>query len=289
VLQEWLMLRRDALRLFGALTVPRAVFAGAPQQKIKSIGLQLYTVRAALQADFDATLAQVAAIGYREVEFAGYFGHSAHQVRASLRRTGLNAPSAHIPLEALGNGWQGVIENALAIGHRYLVVASVGTVSDLDGYRRVAERFNQAGEVAKKAGLRFAYHNHDFEFAPLAGKIPYDVLLEATDPRYVYFEMDLYWITKAGGNPVNYFTRWPGRIQLVHVKDAAAQPPHRMTEVGAGMLDWRVLLGRAALAGVKYFFVEQDEASDPIASITASYAYLRDLRWNNTAMRPTTE
>jgi hypothetical protein len=166
------MLRRDALRLLGALTVPRAIFAGGPQQKIKSIGLQLYTVRAALEADFDATLARVAAIGYREVEFAGYFGHSAQQVRASLRRTGLSAPSAHIPLDALGNGWQGVIENALAIGHRYLVVASVGTVTDLDGYRRIAERFNQAGEVAKKAGLRFAYHNHDFEFAPLAGSFP---------------------------------------------------------------------------------------------------------------------
>jgi sugar phosphate isomerase/epimerase len=283
------MLRRDALQLLGALAVPHAVFAVDPQQKIKSIGLQLYTVRAALEADFDATLARVAAIGYREVEFAGYFGHSALQVRASLRRTGLSAPSAHVPLDALGNGWQAVIENALAIGHRYLVVASVGTVTDLDGYRRVAERFNLAGEVAKKAGLRFGYHNHDFEFAPLAGKLPYDLLLEATDPQYVCFEMDLYWITKAGANPLNYFARWPGRIQLVHVKDAATELPHRMTDVGAGMLDWRVLLGRGAQAGVKHFFVEQDEASDPIASVTASYAYLRDLRWDRTVLRPATE
>jgi sugar phosphate isomerase/epimerase len=283
------MLRRDALRLLGALAVPRAIFAAGPQQKIKSIGLQLYTVRAALEADFEATLARVAAIGYREVEFAGYFGHSAQQVRASLQRTGLSAPSAHVPLDALGNGWQGVIENALAIGHRYLVVASVGTVGDLDGYRRIAERFNLAGEVAKKAGLRFAYHNHDFEFAPLAGKLPYDVLLEATDPQYVCFEMDLYWITKAGAKPLNYFARWPGRIQMVHVKDAAAEPPHRMADVGAGMLDWRVLLGRGAQAGVRHFFVEQDEASDPIASITASYAYLRDLRWDNAVLRPATE
>jgi sugar phosphate isomerase/epimerase len=273
------MYRRDALRLLGALALSRSIFASDPHQRIKSIGLQLYTVRAALEADFDATLARVAAIGYREVEFAGYFGRSAQQVRASLRRTGLVAPSAHIPIDAIGDGWEGVIENALAIGHRYLVVASAGAVADIDGYRRIAEHFNHAGEVARKAGIRFAYHNHDFEFAPLAGKLPYDVLLEGTDPKYVCFEMDLYWINKGGQNPLTYFTRWPGRIQMVHVKDAAPAPPHRMTDVGAGMLDWRILLGRGTQAGVKHFFVEQDEASDPFASITASYAYLRDLRF----------
>jgi sugar phosphate isomerase/epimerase len=273
------MYRRDALRLVGALALPGSIFAREPHQKISAIGLQLFTVRAALEADFDATLARIAAIGYREVEFAGYFGHSAQQVLASLRRTGLVAPSAHIPVDAVGDGWEGVIENALAIGHRYLVVASAGAVTDLDGYRRIAERFNQAGEVAKKAGIRFAYHNHDIEFAPLTGRLPYDVLLEATDPRYVCFEMDLYWITKAGADPLAYFARWPDRIQLVHVKDAAAAPPHRMTDVGAGMLDWRILLGRGTQAGVKHFFVEQDDASDPFASITASYAYLRDLRF----------
>jgi sugar phosphate isomerase/epimerase len=243
------------------------------------MGLQLFTVRAALAADFDATLARIAAIGYREVEFAGYFGRSAQQVRESVQRAGLIAPSAHIPLDALSNGWEGVIENALAIGHHYLVVASAGAVTDLDGYRRIADRFNHAGEVAKKAGIRFAYHNHDVEFMPLAGSIPYDVLLEATDPRYVCFEMDLYWITKAGANPLTYFARWPGRIQMVHVKDAAAAPPHRMTDVGAGTLDWRSLLGRGTQAGVEHYFVEQDEALDPFASAAASYAYLRDLRF----------
>jgi sugar phosphate isomerase/epimerase len=271
--------RRDAVRLLGALALPSSIFAAELRQKIAAIGLQLFTVRAALEVDFDATLARIAAIGYREVEFAGYFGHSAPQVRASLRRAGLSAPSAHIAIDAIGNGWEGVIENALAIGHHYLVVASGGAVSDLDGYRRLAERFNRAGEAAEKAGIRFAYHNHDVEFAPLAGKLPYDVLLEATDPRYVCFEMDLYWITKAGGNPLTYFARWPGRIQMVHVKDAESAPPQRMTDVGAGMLDWRVLLGRGMQAGVRHFFVEQDEASDPFASVSASYAYLRDLRF----------
>lgn len=270
--------RRDALRLLGALALPRFALAGRPKEKIKSIGLQLYTVRAALEADFDATLARVAAIGYREVEFAGYFGRSAQQVSAGLRRAGLSAPSAHVPLDAIGPQWQSVIENALAIGHRYLVVAAAGSVADLDGYRRIAERYNHAGEAAKRAGIRFGYHNHDAEFVPIAGQLPYDLLLEATDPQYVCFEMDLYWITKAGGDPLRYFARWPGRIELVHVKDAEAAPPHRMRDVGAGMLDWRSLLGHGRKAGVRHFFVEQDEAPDPFASITASYAYLRDLK-----------
>jgi sugar phosphate isomerase/epimerase len=271
--------RRNALRLLCALTLPRCAFADSPRRRIKSIGLQLFTVRAALAARFDATLARVAAIGYREVEFAGYFGRNSRQVSASLRRAGLIAPSAHVPLDAIGADWESVIENALVIGHHYLVVASAGTVPDIDGYRRIAERFNHAGEAAKKAGIRFAYHNHDVEFVPIAGQRPYDLLLEATDPKYVCFEMDLYWITKAGGDPLSYFTRWPSRIELLHVKDADPAPPHRMADVGAGMLDWRSLLGHGTQAGVKHYFVEQDEASDPFASIATSYAYLRDLRF----------
>jgi len=273
------MYRREALRGLGALAFARSLPAFGAQRKIKSIGLQLFTVRDALQEDFDGTLARVAAIGYREVEFAGYFGRSAQEVRASLLRTQLVAPAAHIPLDAIGGGWEGVIDNALAIGHRYLVVASIAGVTDIDGYRRIAERFNHAGEVARKAGLRFAYHNHDFEFAKLAGKLPYDVLLEATDPQYVCFEMDLYWITKGGQNPLTYFARWPGRIQMVHVKDAAAAAPYRMMDVGAGVIDWAAVLGRGTEAGVRHFFVEHDEASDPFASIAASYAYLRNLRF----------
>jgi sugar phosphate isomerase/epimerase len=270
--------RRDAVRLLGALALCRSISAGAAHRKIQSIGLQLYTVRAALEADFDATLARVAAIGYREVEFAGYFGRTAPQVRASLQRTGLIAPSAHASVDAIGSGWEAVIENALAIGHRYLIIASAGVVTDIDGYQRLAERFNRAGEVARKAGIRFGYHNHDFEFAPLAGRLPYDVLLEATDPRYVCFEMDLYFITRGGQSPLTYFTRWPGRVQLVHVKDVAAAPPHHMADVGAGMINWQRILAGGTAAGVKHFFVEHDEAPDPFASIAASYAYLRDLR-----------
>lgn len=273
------MRRRELLRLLGALAVAKPLFAAASEHRLNSIGLQLYTVRAALEEEFEQTLARVAAIGYREVEFAGYFGHAASQVRSSLRDAGLMAPSAHIPLEAIGSGWEEVIENALAIGHRYLVVASASGVTDIDGYRRVAERFNHAGEVAAKAGIRFGYHNHEFEFTPLAGQLPYDVLFEATDPKYVCFEMDLYWITRGGQNPLDYFKRWPGRIVLLHLKDAAGSRPYRMAPVGAGVIDWRRILAQSTRTGVEHFFVEHDDATDPFASIAESYAYLRQLRF----------
>jgi sugar phosphate isomerase/epimerase len=184
-----------------------------------------------------------------------------------------------VSLEAAGAGWESLLQDARTIGQKYLVVASVGSVTDIDGYRRIAERFNRAGEIARKAGIALAYHNHDYEFTPIQGKLPFDVLLEETDPNYVCFEIDLYWIFKGNQDPLRYFKRWPGRIRMLHLKDAARSPPHDMTEVGAGMLDWKRILSGAHTEGVEHFFVEQDKAADPFASINASYAYLRQLRF----------
>ena len=273
------MYRRELLRLLGALALPRSVLANGLHRRIESIGLQLYTVRDALRSAFDATLARVAAIGYREVEFAGYFGRTANEVRKSLRQAGLVAPSAHVPLDAIAAGWESVIENARSIGHRYLVVASPGAVTNIDSYRRIAERFNHAGEVAAKAGIRFAYHNHEADFSALDGILPYDVLLEMTEPKLVCFEMDFYWITRGGQNPLAYFTRWPGRFALVHAKDAGGAPPYQMEDVGAGIIDWRGIFSHEKQAGIERVFVERDDAPDAFASIAVSYGYLRDLRF----------
>jgi sugar phosphate isomerase/epimerase len=262
-----------------ALALPSRVFSMGANHNIGTIGLQLYTVREAMRRDFAATLVRVAAIGYREVEFADYFGNTPAQVRATLDSAGLVAPSAHVPVAAIGDRWEETLAGARTIGNRYLVVASAGGATDIDGFQRIAERFNRAGQLAAKAGIRFGYHNHDFEFTPLAGTLPYDVLLEATDPKHVCFEMDLYWITKAGLDPLTYFTRWPHRFPLVHVKDSAGPPAHRMADVGAGTIDWRRIFARATQAGVEHCFVERDDPEDAFASIAASYAYLRDLRF----------
>lgn len=261
-----------------AAVLPRSTRALAPA-KLRHIGLQLYTVRRELAQDFEGTLARVAAIGYREVEFAGYFNKAAPEVRAALDRTGLRAPSAHVPLDLLGGNWRGALEEAHVIGHRYLVVAWIPAEErrTLDGYKRVAELFNRAGAEARATGIRFAHHNHEYEFAPVEGRVPYDVLLAETDPAHVAFEMDLFWIVKGGGDPLAYFARYPGRFPLVHVKDMDAQ--RRMVDVGRGAIDFKRIFAQRAKAGIRHYFVEHDEPADPYASIRASYEYLKRMEF----------
>ena len=253
----------------------------APRSAILSpLGVQLYTVRDAMQRDVEGTLARVAEIGYREVEFAGYFDRTPQQIRAALDANHLSAPSAHVSLDALeGDAAVRTIEAAHIVGHTYLVVPSLPAElrRTLDDWRQVAARFDRIGERTSAAGIQFAYHNHEGEFPLLEGHVPFDVLLEAADPQLVQVELDLYWITKAGGDPLAYFRRWPGRIPMVHVKDSMGPPEHRMADVGAGTIDWRSLFAQRRRAGIRHYFVEHDEPADPFASITASYRYLSRL------------
>jgi sugar phosphate isomerase/epimerase len=252
---------------------------GETGERLERVGLQLYTVRDVLARDFESTLARIAAIGYRELEFAGYAGRKPEAVAAVLDRNGLRAPAAHIPLDALRNQWRATVEAAHVIDHDYIIVPWLDekerrTIAD---YERIAELFNRLGRSARQADLRFAYHNHDFEFTPIDGRIPFDVLLDRTDPEHVAFELDLYWITKAGHDPVAYFDRYPGRFPTVHVKDSAGAPAHRMTDVGAGTIDFRRIFARRKQAGIEHAFVEHDRPADPMASIRASYDYLSRL------------
>jgi sugar phosphate isomerase/epimerase len=186
-----------------------------------------------------------------------------------------------VPLAALGQGWNRVLDDAHTVGHRYLVIPWLDEKDrpNLDAYRRIADRLNRAGEAASRAGLRLAYHNHAFEFTQMENRLPYDVLLEATDPAHVLLELDLYWITKGGQDPLAYFARWPGRFRLVHVKDSAGPPEHRMADVGSGAIEWGRIFARRKQAGIEHFFVEHDDPPDPFASIAASHAYLSDLQF----------
>jgi sugar phosphate isomerase/epimerase len=278
--------RRSFLASLGALALgaesrqPRGGLPGPSLGQLDRIGLQLYTVRQAMHDDFEGTLEKVAAIGYREVEFAGYFDRRPSAIRAALDRCGLAAPSAHLPFEVIGSNWSHTLQDAREIGHRYVVVPAIPEERrTVDGYRRIAELFNRAGEEANAIGITFAYHNHDFDFARLGGQILYDVLLAETDSKLVAFEMDLYWITKAGQDPLAYFARWPGRFRMVHVKDSTGAPRHEMTDVGRGTIDWRRIFARRKQAGIRHFFVEHDEPADAFASIRASYEYLARLKF----------
>jgi sugar phosphate isomerase/epimerase len=271
------------VRGIGVVTTATALqpsaFSFRRSARIARIGVQLYTVRGLMQRDFEGTLARVAQIGFREVEFAGYFGRTPAQVLALLRRNRLTAPASHIDINLLSGDWAKSLEDARVIGHRYVVVAWTPQERrrTLDDWRRIAELFNRAGEQASRSGLGFAYHNHDFEFVPLENQLPFDVLLEATDPNYVKIEMDLFWIRKGGHEPLGYFQRWPGRFPMVHVKDMTADG--RMVDVGAGAVDWRAIFAHRRQAGIEHYFVEHDEPADPMASIAASYRYLDGLRF----------
>lgn len=256
--------------------------AGLVKDGIDRIGLQLYTVRRELQKDFEGSLQHVAALGYKEVEFAGYYDRTPQQVKAILDKNGLTAPSAHTQLQGMRQNLDQLLEAAHVIGHRYLVLAYLTAEErkTLDDYKRVIESLNKAGETCQKAGVQLAYHNHDFEFPPLDGVVPYDLMLKETSPKLVKMELDLYWITKAGQSAEKYFAANPGRFALAHVKDMDNTPKKFFTEVGRGVIDFKQLLPQAKKAGVKHFFVEQDETpGSPFDSIKISYDYLHALRF----------
>lgn len=273
---------RSAAGAWGGLHLAQSALGSAanPTSKIANIGLQLYTVRNQLKADFDGTLARVAAIGYKEVEFAGYYDRTPEQIKAVLEKNRLSSPAAHVQLIMMQGDWAKTVETAKAIGHRYLVLAYLlpNERKTLDDYKRLAETLNRAGDVCRKAGLQMAYHNHNFEFDALDGEIPYDVLLKATDAKLVKMELDLYWITKARQQPETYFARYPNRFRLVHVKDMDNTPKQFFTEVGRGVMDYKRLLAQARKAGVEHYFVEQDECpGSPLDSIQISFDYLHRL------------
>jgi sugar phosphate isomerase/epimerase len=264
------------------------------EHKIKAVGVQLYSVRDAMKSDFEGTIARVAQIGYKEVEFAGYFDHSPKAISDILKKNGLTSPSCHVPYDTVETKWSEQIEASHAIGHKFIVCPWIEPKQrqEPDGYKRAADLFQKAGEASKKAGIQFAYHNHTFEFQPseaLGGKLPYDILL-ATDPNYVKMELDLCWISVAGKDPIEYFNKYPGRFPLVHVKDMKVLPkgaegptasPDKempnMTDVGSGVIDWKHIFSHDQKAGIQHYFVEHDFPADAFASITKSYAYLSTL------------
>jgi sugar phosphate isomerase/epimerase len=256
--------------------------AAGRRRALAPIGAQLYTVRAEMERDFDGALQQVRRIGYDEVEFAGYFGRSPRQVRDALARHGLAAPAAHVGLADMESKWNRTLAAASAIGHAWLVLPWIDAERrrTLEDWRRLAALLSRAGEAARAAGIRVAYHNHDYEFAPLAGTLPFDLLLAETAPGLVAFELDVYWMVKAGGDPVAWLESHPARFELLHLKDTAGPPDHAMMDVGSGLIGWPRLLSAARAAGVSHMFVEHDEPADAVASLRSSYAYLRSVEGN---------
>lgn len=288
--------RRNFLKIAGTATAatlftPRLSWAAG--HKIDKVGVQLYSVRDLMKNDFDGTIAKVAQIGYKEVEFAGYFGHSAQQVRDVLSKNGLSAPSTHIQYDELDEKFPSVIEFSKAIGLEYIICPWIPEElrKSPDIWKQASEKFNKCGEQTKQAGMQFGYHNHWFEFLPTNGKLPYDELLKMCDPKLVIMEMDLCWITAAGADPLKYFNEYPGRFPLVHVKDLKKLPKVTqggsqnfgdtvdLAAVGSGIIDWKRIFAQSDKAGIKHYIVEHDHPKQPLENIKKSYEYLSTLTW----------
>src|SRR6266542_2648306 len=238
--------RRTFLGQVAAGTLLSTVTGRAAEHRIERLGVQLYTVRDLMAKDFDGTLAKVASLGYQEVEFAGYFDQTPKNVRAILDRNKLTAPSAHVDYPSLG------------------------------------EKLPRVIEASQKSGIQFAYHNHHFEFVPVNGAMPYDLLLKECDPDLVKMELDLCWITVAGQDPLTYFGRYPGRFPLVHAKGLKKLPTGpapvpfdqaipNITDVGSSdIIDWKRIFAHSEQAGIRNYFVGHDQPASPLDSLRAS-------------------
>jgi sugar phosphate isomerase/epimerase len=253
----------------------------AAAARLDRIGLELYAVRDAMKQDPERTLAAVRAIGYRDVELLwsfDNFGRSPKQVRDTLDKEGLRAPSAHMAPETIQKDWTRSLETANLLGHDYLIVPTLppDTATSLERWRYWADQFNAAGATARKAGIWLAFHNEPDHMKPIGGAIPYDLFMERTDASVVRHQLDVGNLTLGGGDPMRYLEKYRARYWSFHIKDVVADRS-RDTELGKGVVEIRRLLAAVPELGAKPVYVEQEEWADSMASARANYEYLRTL------------
>jgi len=254
-----------------------------PKKKI--IGIQLYTLRDLIAADFKGTLKKIRKAGYNSVEAAGYgdrkfYGYSPKEYKEIVTDLGLQPTSSHSSVNP--ENISSAIEDHLSAGMDYIVVPWIPKekYNTPDAYKKLADEFNIIGKACKEAGLGFGYHNHAFEFEKMGNEIPYDILLENTDPKYVFMQVDLFWMVYGGHQPEEYFTKYPGRFELWHIKDMDNTPARESVEVGDGIINYAKVFKMKDLSGMKHFFVEQEAFKmDPIQSIRKSYKFLNSLTY----------
>lgn len=283
--------RRNFLRQAGLLSALSFVRPGLLLAKPVplNVGLQLYTLREYIGKDVPGVLSKVAQAGYTDVETYGYssqthfWGLTPKAFKAALVAHGLTTSSGHYEMNGfLGKGnsdaLKTYLEAATVCGQTYLVVPHLDERlrKTPDDFKAIAENMNKAGEMCKAAGLRLAYHNHDFEFKVVQGTTLYDVLLRETQPDLVDFELDLYWVVRGDLNPIKLIDAHPKRFTMWHVKDMDRTRPEHNTEIGAGSINFKQIFERAQASGLKHLFVEQEYfAMDAFQSIAQSAAYIR--------------
>jgi len=277
-----------------------AALAAAPSLLAKggrTLGVQLYTVRGTLMKDSDHVLKTIADIGYKEIEGQGRVDLIA--LAPKIKDLGMTPVSCHVETPLITGDWEKykmkplpveeAIESVKKIGVQYFTMAYIQPQArgDMDFYRKTADDMNRVGELCRKAGLQFAYHNHAFEFAGKPGERPIDIFHDRLDKKLVALEMDVFWVSVAGNDPVEMMKQWKGRVQLLHLKDKNKETPVQYSEsvprtafqeVGSGVLDFPAILKAAPAAGVKHYFVEQDQTpGDPLDSLKKSFDYIQSI------------
>ena len=252
---------------------------------LASYGLQLYTLRDDLPKDPKGILKQVSGFGFKEIEgYEGdkgmFWGMKHTDFKTYLDELGLSMVSSHCDIN---KDFEKKAGQAGEIGMKYLISPWIGPQKTADDYKKFAETFNKRGEVCKKNGLRFAYHNHGYTFQEIDGQMPQDILMTNTDPALVDFEMDIYWVVTAGGDPEAWFKKYPNRFSLCHVKDRTkgADPKEEdaSCDLGTGSIDFSKVLNVAAANGMKHYILEQEKYtnSTPLKSTEVGAAYLKNL------------
>jgi len=298
-------LKQSATMALGSLVFSKQADAFFKPSPLPDPGIQLFTFFNVIDNDVQGTMKQIAAIGYKNIESAfskkgGYYGLKPRQFSSMLKDLGLAWRSHHVlgapfklppgaklptspdgkpitisPMRNLRDNMQQLVDEAAEGGVEYLVCANT-PINTMDDIKSSITVLNKTGEAAKKAGIQFAYHNHDAEFRAVEGKVPYEMFLSETNADVVKMELDLAWAIKGSSDPVALFQKQPGRFPLWHLKDLDKEK-NTILPVGEGTIDFKRIFNAAATSGMKYYFVEHDMPADPVKSITASINNLKKL------------
>jgi sugar phosphate isomerase/epimerase len=278
--------RRDFLQLSAAALGTLALRNSLSAKNTFPLGVQLYTVREQAEKDLGAVLAHIAKIGYTEVEtYWNVYTHPAKELRGMITANGLTVPSGHFDYDGL----ESKLDYAKELGVEYVICPMLpkNMWTSADGFKTAADQFNKWGEQVRSMGMQFGFHNHNYEFRKFGDTTGFDILTTEADPKLVCLEMDCYWITQAGQDPVAMLNKYGSRIQLLHLKDRLPGYPtsqilgpeaEHMTEVGSGTINWKAIIATAEKTGVKHYFVERDNGSTPaFESLRVSYENLRKI------------
>lgn len=282
--------RRDFLRTgaFAALglSIPfggKSGLAGfAASNKLNAFGLQLWTVKEDMAKNAKDTLQKIASYGYNQIEsFEGkegmFWGLGHKGFKRYMDDLGMNIISSHCDIS---KNFEQKAAEASEIGMKYLICPYKGPQKSIDSFKKFADEFNTAGEICRRNGIRFAYHNHDYSFKAVDGQLPQDVMMDNTDKNLVDFEMDIYWVVAAGADPEAYFKKYPNRFRLCHVKDLAhTSKGHESVQIGKGTINFKKILKTGQSHGLKYYIIEQEAftGTTPLESAAADAAYMKTL------------